>query len=522
MIKATYENIPTGSMQNSTTTGNYAQPFVDWNDFKIQRSVFKYATLERNRWLLDGSFINFPNEPIGLGYISTSMSDANGDFVNDIVITRTYTINYTSPGLMIEFDTNTDDYAADVNVKWYRDSTLLSDLDYTVDSAMYFCENPVTAYNKIVIRISSMNKPYRFLKIFNLSDGIVREFYDEELENVQIIEQVESDNQTISINELNAQILPKNKTGILFQRTLPFKIYRNDILYGDFFISKSKSNTSKTIYNVTADDYISVLDGQVHMGGMYNNVNVPVLIADIMGTVPYILDNSLASKKINGYLPIQKRRDALRCVAFCLNAMVDTSRSDVVTIKPYPETQSSSISKDRIVSVETTEENIKTKFEINTVIYQPNSEVTEIYNETVNGTIYVTFSQPMHDLSIVGGTIVQSDVNYAIISGSGNVVLSGQGYEQITQTISKTNPYTVSTDIEKVESMNTTIVSNNQTLLNSYKFIQFKIKSTFKLSAERVGDIVDLNGQQARITSLSYNLAQTNIYVDAELEAYYG
>lgn len=100
-IVATYENVPIGSMQNSTTTGTYAQEysnnFVNFNDFKTHRNVPKYATLEQGRNKLDGTFINLPTDPVGYGYCSTIMTDANGDFADDIVITRTYTQNYTAP-----------------------------------------------------------------------------------------------------------------------------------------------------------------------------------------------------------------------------------------------------------------------------------------------------------------------------------------------------------------------------------------------------------------------------------------
>lgn len=52
-IVATYENIPTGSMQNSTTSGtyakNYSTNFVNFNDFKTYRTVPKYATLEERK-----------------------------------------------------------------------------------------------------------------------------------------------------------------------------------------------------------------------------------------------------------------------------------------------------------------------------------------------------------------------------------------------------------------------------------------------------------------------------------------
>lgn len=100
-LVATYENIPTGSMQNSTTTANnkmsYSQDFVNMNDFKTQRSVPKYATLEQGRNKLDGTFINLPSNPHGYGYLSTLMSNDSGNFSSNIVITRTYTLNYTAP-----------------------------------------------------------------------------------------------------------------------------------------------------------------------------------------------------------------------------------------------------------------------------------------------------------------------------------------------------------------------------------------------------------------------------------------
>jgi len=100
-LLATYENIPTGSMANSTTIANnfiqYTQDFVNFNDFKKYLNVPKYATLEQGRNKLDGTFINLPDNPKEYGYLSTLMSDSNGDFSSDIVITRTYTINYTAP-----------------------------------------------------------------------------------------------------------------------------------------------------------------------------------------------------------------------------------------------------------------------------------------------------------------------------------------------------------------------------------------------------------------------------------------
>ena len=96
-LKIEYTNVPTGAMENSTTDATYKKSFVNMADFKTQRQVPKYATLEQGRNLLDGTFLNTATTPTGLGYISTIMSRADLSFANDITITRTYAYNYTAP-----------------------------------------------------------------------------------------------------------------------------------------------------------------------------------------------------------------------------------------------------------------------------------------------------------------------------------------------------------------------------------------------------------------------------------------
>lgn len=92
-----YTNVPTGAMENSTTEATYKKSFVNMNDFKTQRQVPKYATLEQGRNMLDGTFLNTATTPTGFGYISTIMSRADLTFSSAITITRTYSANYTAP-----------------------------------------------------------------------------------------------------------------------------------------------------------------------------------------------------------------------------------------------------------------------------------------------------------------------------------------------------------------------------------------------------------------------------------------
>jgi hypothetical protein len=132
------------------------------------------------------------------------------------------------------------------------------------------------------------------------------------------------------------------------------------------------------------------------------------------------------------------------------------------------------------------------------------------------------FDNPKFNLEITGGTIVSSNINYAIIQGTGGTVtLTGKDYIEATKSVTKLNPYVVSTDVEKVVNYETTLTSNVD-LINNLQFLRYKIKSNFLMGDTKVGDVVMLNGEKARVVVLNYDLWQTNIYCDAELEVYYG
>lgn len=424
-------------------------------------------------------------------------------------------------GLSIQFDTYTNDYPRQINVKWYRDSTLLYNVDFTVDSANYFCDQQVEAYNKVVITIVKMTKTNRFLKIFNIADGIIREFGNSELKNVEIIEQIATEE--LPINEATLDIIPFNNTGVMFQRTLPMEIYRDDVLYGKFFINSSTSNYDKTAYKVKIDDYINVLDGQKYVGGLYADITVSDLIAEIMGDIPYEIEtNTIGDLTITGYLPIMTRREALQQVAFITNALVDCSRNDKVYISSLPTTSSQTITKDKILSIETTQENIVTQMVLQTTLLATKgASADNLFSAKLNGTTTVIFDQPTFNLSITNGTIVESNINYAVISGTGQTVtLTGKTYQQSVKQDSKSNSHVVTTDIEKTETYQTTLTCSSP-ILDQLQFVESKIKAKFKMGTVKVGDMITLNGTTCRVKTLDYEIDQTNIYCSAELEAYY-
>lgn len=87
----------------------------------------EYAALELNRWTLDGGnqiIINDEN-PSGRGYIGTPLSDENGEFEDNPIITRTFDVSHDLSVIALKFDTLLKQYPLSFKINYYREETLL-------------------------------------------------------------------------------------------------------------------------------------------------------------------------------------------------------------------------------------------------------------------------------------------------------------------------------------------------------------------------------------------------------------
>lgn len=515
MLKLVYEDISPTAKQDSTITCTDKKSYIDLEELKDNDlKVNQYATCEYHRTLLNGNFPDFPNTaPKNLGYESLNMSNSLGNFTTAITMTRTFSSRHNASGITFVFDSNEDKcYCTHLNVKWYRDATLLKDCDYYPNHVQYFCEQQVEAFNKIIITYYSTNKPYRFLRISRVDDGVIREFYQEELQGIKIIEEISETLDSLSINTADISMKAKNDISFMFQRTQPLLLYDNEILLGKFFTDTSKIKTHQR-YTLSANDYIGILDNEQFYGGIYSNKSVNTLIKEILGDIPYTYTGN---ETISGYLPICSKRSALQKIAFATCNIVDCSRSENIIINKLS-SSIKTIPASRVIADQTEEVNkMVTKLELTEHKFVANSEVTELLNEVLTGTVTLTFSEPHHTYTISGGTIVNSGVNYVTITGTGaTVILTGRGYTDITRVISLSNPFVTATDMANVisKSDNKLITSDNSaTVLQTVAPLFFKTKTlaiTIKIEDEKVGDRVSLptslGTKQGRIISIDFD-----------------
>lgn len=363
-----------------------------------------------------------------------------------------------------------------------------------------------------------MTRPYRYLRIFDIEDGITREFYNDEIKNLKILEEISTSTENLSINTLDLQLKTKNDVGVLFQKTLPLKLFRNESLIGAFFIEQAEKEFENS-YKISATDYIGLLDNEKFLGGMYINETVGNIVASILENIPYTIEEELSTRTINGYIEILSKREALQKLIFSAGGVIDCSRTESIEIKLLNDEIISSFGKEKIVSIKEIVESITTSIELTEHRYKLKKESQKIIEDTISGESLISFTSPYTSLSVTGGTIISSGVNYVLINGTGAVTITGVGYDDIIIRKTKRNPLTVTTDIDKVKSYNTTLICNEINLIDNLKFINKSLTVKLNLeNQEKVGDKVNVLGQSARITNLDYELNTPSIYAIAEME----
>jgi hypothetical protein len=428
--------------------------------------------------VLDGTATAFPSVPeqANLGLWSEQISNDDGTFTEPIVLELQSVGQYSSQGLTLTFDTYNGIFATRLSIKWLRITdegiTTLDEKEYNPNNAFYFCRNFVENYNKVVITFYSLNMPKNRLKLRVIDYGYGTFFYGDELRGVKLIQEIDPISTQISINTADFTLDSKSDMEYSFQAKQPLSVYFNGELKATTFVKKS-TRKAKRLWSIQSEDYIGLLDSIPYYGGIYTNKNAIELLTDIftVAKVPYSIDDVFADAVVTGYIPFTTCRDALMQVTFSIQAVVDTSNSEVVKVFALKEDVKQTIPLNRIMQGQNfADEETVTGVEVAVHSYKPITEIVDVYDANESGTgenIFVKFSEPLHDLSITNGSFAVDEkgnelkhTNYAIINANANCVLTGQKYEHTTQTRRKNNPVVLANEIEKVVSVeNATLVS---------------------------------------------------------------
>ena len=499
-----YGDVAPEAKENFIPSVNDKADFVNLSQLQQYNLNFpNYANpCELYSVVLDGTAQAFPSVPeqANLGLWSEQISDDNGKFTkivkkcfkddtgkiickkvkvnNPITLTLTSEGQYSSQGLTFTFDTYNQIYPTHINIKWFRyaDGTMeeLSPnggVDFYPDNAFYFCRNFVEKYNKVVITFYSLNMPKNRLKLRVIDYGYGTFFYGDELRGVKIIQEIDPISTQISINTADFTLDSKSDMEYSFQAKQPLSVYFNGELKATTFVKKS-TRKAKRLWDVTSEDYIGLMDSITFFGGVYDNKNATELLQEIFSVakIPYCIDETFSNVTISGHIPYSTCREALMQVAFAIQAVVDTSNSDVVEVYALNDDVTQTVPLNRILQGQNfVDDDTVTSVEIVAHKYEKTDEYVELYGSQtedvgiVGEEVFVKFSEPVWDLTLAGGTMIDSSANHAhFITTSTLLLLSGLKYTHTMETKTKKDHLVLASEIENIARIdNATLVSLN-------------------------------------------------------------
>lgn len=393
--------------------------------------------------LMNGKYINFPDNAGGYGYISDEMSGEDCQLAGTTGITISFSQKFTSVGLLLTFNMMSGDYCTRLAVKWYSGSELLSSMDFSPDSARYFCNNYVKLYDRIVITFHETSRPFRPVFLTRIDYGIYRDFFLDELTDISCLQEINAVSENISVNTLNFTVRTETDIPFDFQKKQKLSLYFNGQRIGNFYLQNG-ARKSRTDYQMDSHDAVGVLDGNEFAGGIYTGQSVGDVVGQIFDgeDFNYLLDDSLEGIPLIGYIPYTTKRNALVQIAFAIGAVVDTSNYDGVLIYSQQTAVTGEFTQsDAFDGLTLEHSDVVTGIRLTVHAYQQSEEVEELYNDVLNGSAEILFASPHHGLTVTGGTLVRSGDNYAVVKGTGEtVVLKGRIYTHLTTSLLKENP----------------------------------------------------------------------------------
>ena len=464
-----YDLTAKGDAQSSANENqSFSSPQQVLDDIKTLSK--KYATLEPGRWLLNGTFFCFPDEPEeeAMGYWSNSMSDATGFFSVAPTVTITFGSNHSSLGLTFYFDTLTGDCCKDFTVLW-RDAagaTLAQKAVTGNTEAWCWLAEAVENYRSIVLTFQSTNRPFRYVHFAEIDFGLQETYTSDQLIEAQMIQEMDILTNRLTAGRLSFSldnsdhrfnILDPQGAQRFLQRQQKFSVQAGVettqgwqwVPWGEYYL-KEWENPGGPVTKFDAYDSLELL-AQVNyaVSPFYNEAPASQVFLDILnyGGVAYQIDPSFQTVYLTGYIPVKDCRQALHNAALAAGALVRVNAAGEVCLLPStPGSRVGELGKDLVLGqAQVKQLALTNQVEVTCYQYTVSENITQLYqgNIPIYGTQKVWLDYqvvPATNVSatLSAGTLVASDFRangaYLTINANGivRITLNGKVYSEST------------------------------------------------------------------------------------------
>jgi hypothetical protein len=451
--------VPDPVDQHATYSVTNADAVSSVDDLQDGRALkVAYATWEDDLWLLGGNYHFIPATDAHVGYLSTGLTDSLGKTSTALgTIRLDLDAAYDLDEIIIHGSEPTYDYCTRVIVKYYNGATLLKTKTIYPNEVHFKFSEEVSGVTAIVFSFYDTNKPYRRIRVTDITFGDTVEFRASQIKNASVIMEQSPLSDELPFGTMQCELVT---TEPMFDLIDPDSLYNQlttrmmmDLLYDngktvDFigrYYMANRSNVSDNHIKIEGMDLIGLLEDATYNGDFWNTdesfvviVNRVLSFSSDIGTVT--VDSDVASLQLRGNIEPGNVRTALQQALFaagCSVEIVDGNNVHVMhqqflDINAAPDgtiTKSQKALEGQLIKDTTP----ATRLEVTSHSYVMAASATEIFKETLQGGTYTLyFDTPAYfsQDNVTNATLISSGPNYAIIevSGTKEVVITGSEF----------------------------------------------------------------------------------------------
>lgn len=491
-IRITFENIDPGAAKDGSWAAGNQMPWsrVDTLDYEYNYGP-TYATLELNRWLLDGTQSILPDSVIAArndGYIGSPMSGEDGRFSTTPMLRRDFSTPRTFAGMTFVFNTRAALLPCAIRIQYYRSGTIVKTTDVTeIPSATLTVNDPVSDIDRVDISALGCPPRSRF-RLERVIFGVIRVFDNSVVSSSKQSHDVDPLTRRLPKESFSYTILdyagaynpdnPNSEWDFVNEKS-PISVRHGyevspgsvEWLDPDRYILNSKpthKNNTATFSGSGAIESMSDTYYKDTVGdkSLYNMAVAVLRDANLTPTEdggdPWVIDDSLKSMRTVAVLPIGTHMNCLQLIAHAARCRLFTDSENIIHIEPFSiPAGDPTLTVDLSSSMEnglTFSKIDKLKaVDVKKYAYKQSNDVTTIFEETTTAVeLHVEFSGAFTsvEVSVSGGSVVSSSVygravDLTLSSGTKTVTITGRGYEESSVVYRKTVAQTGEVDTEE-------------------------------------------------------------------------
>lgn len=361
-VRITFGNVDTTAATDGEWESNGAASISEFEtvDYAYQYGD-TYVSLELNRWALDGKTLIVPTgEDVQDGFISSLMSDGEGNFSTPPVITREFSLKHIFPGLTLTFDTRQQEWPLEVTADFYLNGEVVDTQTVSVTNVQTTITTTATEVDKVTITFDRC-LPYRRPRLENVLYGLNVQFVNKDIVSTQQKHDVDPLSRRLPTETMQFTILdyehkydPDNPAGIYayVDKNSPIEIQFGyelpdgsvEWIKPDNYVLNAKPSAQNNQATFNGTGLIGSLTGTFYKSklgskSLYDMAQEVLLDAGLtlteQGENPWEIDDALKDMFTTAALPIDTHMNCLQLIAHAACCRLYTDDDNIIHIRPF-------------------------------------------------------------------------------------------------------------------------------------------------------------------------------------------